>query len=52
MSDHYEDLVEMIGTLIKRIEIFEEEVQYKFDIVFDELYAIRTELRERKVPES
>ena len=46
-AGQFEGLSQKIENLDKKLDTFQEEMDYKLDIVFDELYTIRTALEEK-----
>lgn len=47
LDEKFESLNEKVDGLDEKVEDFRKEVNYKFDIVFDELHLIRNDLKEK-----
>ena len=51
VKEEFAHLEQKFDTLEEKFDLFHEEVEYKFDVVFDELYTIRA-LMAGSAPES
>jgi hypothetical protein len=46
VKEEFVHLEQKFDVLEEKSDLFHEEVEYKFDVVFDELYAIRTSMND------